>query len=479
MVFSSSVFLFLFLPVALALTFAGRKGLRNVCLLAASLVFYAWGEGLYVLLMLGSIAVNYGLGLALGRAASVGHKQLVVTLSVGFNIGLLVTFKYAGFLAENIDLALTGLGMEPLSLRPMHLPIGVSFFTFQAMSYVIDVARGQAKVQRDPVDLALYIALFPQLIAGPIVRFRDVAEQLKDRVVTLELFASGVSRFVTGLAKKMLVANVVAIPADHVFGLGASELSPALAWMGVICYALQIYFDFSGYSDMAIGLGRMFGFRFLENFDHPYIARSVTEFWRRWHISLSSWFRDYLYIPLGGNRHGAARTYRNLVLVFLLCGLWHGAAWTFVVWGLMHGAFLVLERLGLGRALSAGPRALGHLWTLTVVLAAWVVFRAESLGGAGEVFAALTGATGVGAAELGSIVDARHLVALAAGVVGSMPVAAWLTARLEAWRASSSQPEVVLALTLGARNVVLAVLFLLSAAALSSGTHNPFIYFRF
>ncbi|MEE8467510.1 MAG: MBOAT family O-acyltransferase [Planctomycetota bacterium] len=403
MVFSSPTFLFLFLPLVLVLHLVLGKRLRNAGLLAASLLFYAWGEGFLVAIMLLSIATNWGLGLWVARARAAGGGKRAVAVSVAFNLGLLVTFKYANWIWASLSSLLGALGLMDGGLPPMaevlgpplealgltdgslpadwgiRLPIGISFFTFQAMSYVIDVYRGEAEIQRNPVHFGVYIALFPQLIAGPIVRYRDVAQQIRERTVDLTGFAWGVRRFVVGLGKKMLIANVVGHAADRIFALTPAELTTSAAWLGLVCYTLQIYFDFSGYSDMAIGLGRMLGFRFLENFRFPYVSRSVTEFWRRWHISLSTWYRDYLYIPLGGSRRGPGRTYLNLLIVFALCGLWHGASWSFLVWGLFHGAFLVVERLGLGAALERRPAVLRHAYLLAVVMTGWVFFRAETL----------------------------------------------------------------------------------------------------
>jgi len=347
MLFSEPVFVFLFLPLLLLGYALTPRAAQNTLLLLASLLFYAWGEGFFVLVMLGSIAFNYLVGLLL--EAGRGRRRLrplALLLGVAGNLALLIVFKYAGFLVTNLNLLLAGLKLPALPVPALHLPIGISFFTFQAMSYVIDVYRDRIPVQKHPLRIALYIALFPQLIAGPIVRYQHIARQLTRRVVTRPGLAEGIRRFILGLGKKMLLANVLAVPVDKIFAIPAHQLTTSVAWLGVVCYALQIYFDFSGYSDMAIGLGRMFGFRFLENFRYPYLARTITDFWRRWHISLSSWFRDYVYIPLGGNRRGPLRTYRNLVIVFLLCGLWHGASWTFVAWGLFHGLFLAIERLG-------------------------------------------------------------------------------------------------------------------------------------
>ncbi|MCB9883058.1 MAG: MBOAT family protein [Planctomycetes bacterium] len=328
MVFSTATFLFAFLPAVLLLYFAVPRAWRNGWLLFASLFFYAWGETWIVAVMLASIFVNWALALSLEEGGP--RRTWVVALSVLFNLGLLVAFKYANFVVDNVNPLLVAAGLPAMQIPAISLPIGISFFTFQALSYVIDVYRGQARVQRNPLDFALYIALFPQLIAGPIVRYRDVAEQIESRTCSADLFAEGVRRFVFGLAKKMLIANTVASVADRIFALPNEELTLGLSWLATVCYSLQIYFDFSGYSDMAIGLGLMFGFRYLENFAYPYAADSITKFWRRWHMSLSTWFRDYVYIPLGGNRGSRIATYRNLVIVFFLCGLWHGASWTFV-----------------------------------------------------------------------------------------------------------------------------------------------------
>jgi len=485
MLFSSPVFVFLFLPAVLVLTALSPRVVRNATLAVASLFFYAWGEREIVVLMLASIAVNWALGLWAGRAREAGRSaRAAITLAVVFNLGLLVFFKYANFLWRDLGAVCVGLGLTsswPV-LTEIHLPIGISFFTFQALSYVLDVYRGQGPVQRNPVDFATYIALFPQLIAGPIVRYKDVALQLRDRVVDRAGFAYGVRRFGIGLGKKMLIANVVAQVADDVFALPVAEITPGTAWLGITCYTLQIYFDFSGYSDMAIGLGRMFGFRFLENFDYPYISRSITEFWRRWHISLSTWFRDYLYIPLGGNRRGPARTYLNLVLVFFLCGLWHGASWSFVVWGLYHGAFLVIERVGLARAIGR-LGALRHVYVLVVAMVGWVFFRADTLGQAsaflGRMFGLASYAEGIALEVPRTFLDARSIVALIAGAIGSTPwlprVAAWLASRRE-----RSEPGVAVDVALElAGHAALAGVFVASATMLAADTYNPFIYFRF
>jgi len=316
MVFSSPIFLFLFLPIVLAVNFLLPIRLRNLWLLIMSLIFYGWGEPRFVLVMIASIVVNFALGLWVDRVRGRPAARRVMALGIALNIGLLAVYKYANFAVDNLNTVLAALGAAPIPLAPIALPIGISFFTFQAFSYVIDVERRDGPVQKNPLDVALFVSLFPQLIAGPIVRYRDVAAQIVERTIAREGFTRGVERFLIGLGKKMLIANTVAVPADAIFAIPADQLTAGVAWLGVVCYALQIYYDFSGYSDMAIGLGLMLGFHFLENFNYPYISRSMTEFWRRWHISLSTWFRDYLYIPLGGNQRAPARTYFNLVVTF-------------------------------------------------------------------------------------------------------------------------------------------------------------------
>ncbi|MCC7012039.1 MAG: MBOAT family protein [Planctomycetes bacterium] len=476
MLFSSPVFLFLFLPLVLALVALAPRRLRNTVLFVTSLVFYAWDRPAIALVMALSIAVNWALGLAV-EGASPRRTKLVIGLALAFNLGLIGFYKYWNFLWDNLESL--GLGLERFPAHAIELPIGISFFTFQALSYVIDVSRGEGRAQRNPLDFGLYIALFPQLIAGPIVRYRDIARQLVERSTTLPGFASGVRRFVVGLGKKMLIANVLAEVAKKIFALEPGTLDCGTAWLGALCYTAQIYFDFSGYSDMAIGLGRMLGFEFLENFDYPYVARSVTEFWRRWHISLSSWFRDYLYIPLGGNRRGTARTYLHLLVVFCLCGLWHGAAWNFVVWGLYHGAFLVLERAVRGER-AASRSWLGWPYTVLVVVVGWVFFNAPSLSHALSYVAALFGGgSGDGrAVHAGLFLDPLVVTVLAAAALGSTP---WLRA-LVAWHerrvASGARDVLASALELGSVALVFAVLAL-STMMLSGGTFNPFIYFRF
>jgi alginate O-acetyltransferase complex protein AlgI len=502
LLFTEPTFLFLFLPVLLGLYFAtfsrehGEYG--NGLLLVASVIFYAKGGGSFTWLMLASITFNYLMGIAVDRARERGGGQrarYVLAFAVTVNLVVLGIFKYANFFADNVNTLFLALGVNPLVVPRVLLPIGISFYTFHAISYVVDVYRRDAIAQKSPVHAALYLLLFPQLIAGPIIRYRDLADQLARRIVTTDDFAYGVRRFVIGLGKKVLIANVVAGPADAIFAMPVAQLSAGHAWLGLVCYTLQIYFDFSGYSDMAIGLGRMFGFRFPENFRWPYIARSVQEFWRRWHISLSTWFRDYLYKPLGGNRVSPARMYTNLVTVFFLCGLWHGASWNFVIWGLWHGMFLVIERVlatrtrryeNTKRENTKGSFSLEsqessswfrvswfRVYTLAVVMVGWVFFRAETLPGAVAFLEALVGLSPALPAPLalGWFLSNDVLLAIVAGIIGSTPWLPALASRREPDRTESP-------LTL-AGALALTAVFLLSIMHVAARSYNPFIYFRF
>lgn len=485
MVFCSPVFLFLFLPLVLGSYFVAPRSLRNPVLLAASLFFYLWGEKIFILVLLGSITVNYLLGLWIERVRGRWTARAVLGLAVLVNLGALAWFKYAHFLVDNLNLLLTRWQQPPCQLEAVHLPLGVSFFTFHALSYVIDVYRREEPALKNPIQFALYISFFPQAIAGPIVRYGEVVSQLARRALTLEGFAEGVRRFILGLAKKMIVANTLAAPADAIFGLPEGELTAGLAWLGAVCYTLQIYFDFSGYSDMAIGLARLFGFRFPENFNYPYAAGSVTDFWRCWHVSLSTWFRDYLYIPLGGGRVGTVRLYGNLVLVFFLCGLWHGASWSFIAWGLFHGAFLVVERTSAGQWLRGAWSPVRHGYTLVVVIAGWVLFRAANLTQALTFLSAMAGfGTGGGMEFYPSLYWGMEVtLALIAGAAASAPVWTYL-AQLSQNYAGSGFGRSRIALWLEpihalAPVLFLGLLFLVSGMLLAGGTYNPFIYFRF
>ncbi|MDT8318406.1 MAG: MBOAT family protein [bacterium] len=481
MVFSSVIFLFFFLPLTFLLYFLSPKNLRNLFLLASSLIFYAWGEGLFVLIMLVSIAGNYVAGLLVDRFNKSTHKKLILTGAIFFNLAFLSLYKYGNFITDNLNVLFSVFHMNPVIIDPLHLPIGISFFTFQAMSYVIDVYRKEAPVQKNPLNIGLYIALFPQLIAGPIIRYHDVAKQIVHRTVNRKKFAEGVERFVLGLGKKVLIANQMGLIADQVFSQTSAGLSTGTAWIGLLCYTFQIYFDFSGYSDMAIGLGRMFGFRFLENFNYPYISQSVQEFWRRWHISLSNWFRDYLYIPLGGNRKGPMRTYVNLVIVFLLCGLWHGASWNFVIWGLWHGLFLAVERVGLSAYIKRIWFPFRHVYLLFVVMIGWVFFRSETLSSSLSYISALFGLSGKNATVHQINVDSHTTVVIVAAIVFSMPIFKVcgdlkdkVLSHTEGFQVSLFNGAAVLSKVL----IIYTVLYS-SILCLSAGVYNPFIYFRF
>ena len=469
MVFSSAVFLFIFLPVVFVLSRV-LPGIRakNILLLIASLLFYAFGEPGYILLMLASILVNFTAGRLLPLCGK-GLDKLVLALAVVLNLGMLSLFKYTDFFLTTVNQVFS---LE-IPLTGIALPVGISFFTFQGLSYVIDVYRDREMCAKSIVKLALYISLFPQLIAGPIVIYHDVANQIDHRETPPELTADGIRRFVLGLGKKLLLANTAGRMADLVFTATAQQLDIRVAWLGALCYCLQIYFDFSGYSDMAIGLGRMFGFQFLENFNYPYVSSSIKEFWRRWHISLSSWFRDYLYIPLGGNRKGKLRTEVNKGIVFFCTGLWHGASWNFVLWGLWHGVFIILEDL-----LPKGGkvrRAIGHVTTPLIVLLGFVLFRADTLGDAGRIFSQMF--TGVdftlqSDALLRTLLSPLNILTVVLGTAFSLP----LLPRMKAY--AKGEGKAAAALRAGSY-LACGGLFLLCVMNLAGSAFNPFIYFRF
>ena len=471
MLFTSIEFLFLFLPLTLAGYFLlpFRWDLKNLWLLAASLVFYAWGEPTFVFVMLGSIAFNYLAALLVDAVRSRrGASGAALAVAVAGNLAVIGLWKYANFVTATLRGWFPSLqGVVPQT--SFVLPIGISFFTFQALSYVVDVARGNVKVQRNPLRLALYIALFPQLIAGPIVRYSTVCEQIERRRTTLDMFGRGVMRFLYGFNKKMLLANLFAAVADRAFGM--ADPGCGMAWLGAAAYTLQIFFDFSGYSDMAIGLGLVFGFRFLENFDYPYISKTVTEFWRRWHMSLGSWFRDYVYFPLGGSRVGRARLVANLAVVWTLTGVWHGANWTFILWGALYGVLITAEKLSdLPRRIDAKPllRAVYQPFTLFAVVLGWVLFRAADLPAAGAYLKAMFGggagsSPGLAAHQLGEIA-----VVLAAGVLLSTPLVRDLRRRLDGSAVAAA-----------ADGIVQLALFLCGVSYLVVSAYNPFIYFNF
>ena len=426
MVFSSIVFLFRFLPLFFLLYYLVPERMKNLILFLGSLIFYAWGEPVYVLLMLFSTVVDYVHGRLLERLRGKRGAKLVLLSSVVINLGVLCFFKYADFLIGSVN-AVLGTKVPLLSLG---LPIGISFYTFQTMSYTIDVYRGQARVQRNLLDFGVYVAMFPQLIAGPIVKYRDVEKSMHHRSITLPDVSEGLKRFCMGLGKKVLLANNIGELWAFVSAMDLRRISMLTAWLGIVAFGFQIYFDFSGYSDMAIGLGRMLGFRFPENFNYPYISASVTEFWRRWHISLGSWFREYVYFPLGGSRRGLPKQLLNILVVWMLTGIWHGAGWNFLLWGLWFAFALMLEKLFLGRLLAWLPKGIGILYTLLVALAGWVLFALETPAGIWSYVKAMTG-TGVSLLDRqGVYLSRQYLILFLVALVASTPLAHRLTERL-------------------------------------------------
>lgn len=470
MLFSSIEFLCGFLPLTLLIYYLlPWRQVKNRFLLLMSLGFYAWGEPVYVLLMLLCIAGNYALGIAADHWRGTSGGKLVIAAMLLFDLGMLGIFKYAGFVAQNLNAAL---GLN-LPVWQAVLPIGISFFTFQGMSYVIDVYRGEAQVRRNLLDVGLYVALFPQLMAGPIVRYNTVAAEIDGRQENWRDFTSGIDLFIIGLGKKVILANNFAIVADKIFDAGGYEgISIGAAWIGAVAYTLQIYFDFGGYSDMAVGLGRMFGFHFLPNFNYPYISRSVTEFWRRWHISLSSWFRDYVYIPLGGNRKGQARMVLNLLTVWALTGLWHGANWTFIAWGLYYFCFLICEKLtGLNKILSKIP-VVSNVAVLVIVIIGWVLFRAADISSALAYIGAMFGVFGNPLTDETFIYQlGENKVHLLVAALAATPILPYLRGKL---------PQLMESRTVGVlRDVCLIAMLLVVLGGLAKGSYNPFIYFNF
>lgn len=483
MVFSSLTFLYVFLPSVLILNFIFRKKYKNGLLLLSSIIFYAWGGISYTSLLIFSILVNYIIGKLVAKNLDNQKARFYLTLGIIINLGLLGVFKYGNFVVQNINTLLENTGISFSITDPgILLPIGISFYTFQALSYLIDVFKRKTPVQNKLVDLALYISLFPQLIAGPIVRYNDIAEQLSVRQNNRANFVSGVERFAIGLAKKVLIANQMALLADTAFNMAPQDMSTFVAWAGIIAYSLQIYFDFSGYSDMAIGLGRMFGFKFLENFNFPYIAASIREFWRRWHISLSNWFRDYLYIPLGGNRKGNSRTYVNLLIVFFVTGIWHGASWNFVAWGMLHGLFMIFEKLGLDRFLERMWKPLQHIYTLFVVMMAWVLFRAEDFNHAWGYFKAMFSykSIDINLDILDVFLNNEIYFVLIIALLSSTRL--WVIIYNKA-KVIVSNNENIIRFSQGIWSLLVVIfiagVMIFSTNYLVANSYNPFIYFRF
>lgn len=470
MVFSSSYFLFLFLPLIIAVYFFTPKKRKNLILLISSLFFYTYGEKALVLVMITSTIIDFKCGLLIEE----GKKKLGLRLSLFSNLLTLGFFKYFNFGVDNLKgvFDFFTIGTYYFEVLPtIILPMGISFYVFQTMSYTIDVYYGRVKANRNFIDFATYVTFFPQLVAGPIVRYQDIYKKLLDRTVTPANFAKGIERFIIGLSKKMLIANNCGSLADSIYNSQVVDISTPNAWLGVLAYTLQIYFDFSGYSDMAIGLAKMFGFDIPENFNYPYISRNIREFWRRWHISLSSWFRDYLYIPLGGNQKGEYRNYLNLIIVFFITGLWHGAAWNFIVWGLFHGFFILIERLFLGKLLEKIWNPVRHCYTLSVVLIGWVLFRVDNFTDAIQYYKKLF-IYSYGNESVNDYISFFHYnkevwLALILGCILSLPIYPYVEKKCSR------------GFFLNFRYILVICLFLISITYVASGSYNPFIYFRF
>ncbi|MCQ2405890.1 MAG: MBOAT family protein [Oscillospiraceae bacterium] len=464
MVFSSLLFMFIYLPVVLLVYYASPVRFRNIWLFIVNLVFYGWGEPVYILLMLFSITFNYFFGIAVGKYKGEQKKaKVLLKLCIVLNLLLLGFFKYYGLFASSIN----ALGLITLPVLSLELPIGISFYTFQTMSYPIDVYRGDADVQKNYISFGTFVALFPQLIAGPIVRYKDIASQLGFRPTGAEQFSRGVERFAVGLGKKVLLANSIGALWDIYSASPASELTVVGSWMGILAFSLQIYFDFSGYSDMAIGLGKMLGFEFLENFNYPYISKSATEFWRRWHISLGSWFRDYVYIPLGGNRCSKGRQFFNIIVVWALTGFWHGASWTFLFWGLYYAVFLCLEKSFYLKALERS-NVLGHIYGVLVAVCGWVLFDMPTLGSALGYYGAMFGIKASGFISAYDIFYLKsYALTLALSVFACLPIGKRLYSGLSENARAVLSPCLIL------------IVLVFCTAYLVDASYNPFLYFRF
>ena len=467
MVFSSLTFLLCFLPAVLLIYFAVPRKAKNAVLFLASLVFYAWGEPVYVVLMIFSTILDYTCGRLVEKFRGTSKKKIGLIISVCCNLGLLIFFKYSDFFIATIN----GIFKTTIPQLNLPLPIGISFYTFQTMSYTIDVYRGDAKMQKNIISFGAYVALFPQLIAGPIVRYQDIADQLDERTHSFDKFGDGVKRFVTGLGKKVLLANNIGLLWSMVSETDAAQLTVAGAWLGIIAFAFQIYFDFSGYSDMAIGLGKMLGFDFKENFNYPYLSKSVTEFWRRWHMSLGTWFRDYVYIPLGGNKKGLPVQLRNIAIVWILTGFWHGAAWNFVLWGIFYGVLLLIEKLFLLKRLEKAPVVIGHIYALFTVLIGWVLFAFDDLS-KGLAFLKVMFGGGAGIVNSATLYQLLSYIPLMIiCIIGSTPLMKNIYEKI-----SKKSKE---GFVLTADVVKILIVAGLSVAFLISGSYNPFLYFRF
>lgn len=480
MLFSSLLFLFGFLPLVLVLNLLAPKAWKNGVLIVLSLLFYAWGGPTDTLILLGSILLNHILAIRINSTNSETKRKNWLKIGIAINVSILLAFKYLGFLTQNLN-ALFEVVSAPISIPHLkiRLPLGISFFTFQQMSMLWDIYQQPTSESRKLriSETALYVSFFPQLIAGPIVRYHDIIAQIKNRKLTVDLFHSGAQRFIIGLFRKVIIANTCGSLADSIIDAPITDVSTSVAWLGIVAYSLQIYFDFSGYSDMAIGIGRMLGFRILENFNFPYISTSIQEFWRRWHISLSSWFRDYVYIPLGGNRKGSVRTYVNLLTVFFLTGMWHGATWSFIFWGLFHGVFLILERVGFKKFLEQIPSPIAWAYTILVVSIGWVFFRIEEFGDAFSYTQVLFGFDGSNINSIYNYLNRETLTVLVLGMVFSTPIPKELITRtMTRLRLGTS---FLIWPTEIAKTLIFMLMFGLCVMYENAGSFNPFIYFRF
>jgi alginate O-acetyltransferase complex protein AlgI len=492
MSFTSPTFILLFLPIFLILSLINYKGFRNIFLIFASIIFYGWGEPKFVVILIFSILINYCFSSALNLALKNSRPPMArvyLGLAITFNLALLLCFKYASFLIVDITRSISGwagFNIVSPSVVQISLPLGISFFTFSAISYLIDIYRRQAKFEKNPIAIALYITFFPKLLAGPIVKYRDMAEQITNRKISLDKIAYGVQRFIIGLGKKILIANTLGPIADQIFALTNGQLTTSLAWLGIICFTLQIYFDFSGYSDMAIGIGRISGFDFLENFNYPYISKSVREFWRRWHISLSTWFRDYLYIPLGGNRVSTGRVYMNLMIVFILCGLWHGNGWTFLIWGAWHGCFLVLEHTQFGKFLDKSPFPVNNIYALLIIMVGWVLFRSDNLYYAVMYLKAMFGFAGGDSSKyfVATYLNNLGILTLIAGLILAVlghPIFPKIinNTKMKLLSKGLVVMDVAYSGYYFSRLLFLGAVLFGSFVLISGSSNNPFIYFKF
>lgn len=480
MVFSTSIFIYLFLPITLIIYYLAPKKGKNLIILLSGLLFYSWGEPIYVIVMLISTMIDYFAGLIMNHFE--GRKvprRLCLIVSIVMNLGLLGIFKYSGFIAENINaiagtqiIDINNMNFFGIEYLPMNmLPIGISFFTFQSMSYTIDLYLGNVKVQKNPISFAAFVTLFPQIVAGPIVRYDDVAKELDDRSITIDLIYDGIIKFIIGLSKKVLIANSIGALWTSVKATDIANVSVVSSWLGILAFTFQIYFDFSGYSDMAVGLGKMMGFNFPKNFDYPYLSKSISEFWRRWHITLGAWFKSYVYIPLGGNRKGMARTILNLAVTWFLTGVWHGASWNFILWGTLYGVVIILEKLFLGKLLDKIPDIFGHIYTMLLVILGWVLFDTADLPTAGAYIAKMFGFGG------GAFIDSTAMYQIATyGITFIICIIGCTNLPKLAVEALKKKSAVLV--NYGGI-AVMTGMFIICAAYLVDQTYNPFLYFNF